>query len=197
MPLKGETRTKYMREYMRKRRADAAKAAAKAPTPDLGQSHHGVDWRKGKAPEQIAHLENLGQQFREASRQTEQAIELEREGLLEFREVAIELFAAHEKLIDAHKKLIDDYNELVDDYNALLDDEDEDQPLIEPPDDVRCSARHIQNRHRCGSTIKASEAFVVKPELVTRTKPWSLLHRLDAAPTTTSTPRSVREETEK
>jgi hypothetical protein len=173
MPLKGETRTKYMREYMRKRRADAAKAAAKAPTPDLGQSHHGVDWRKGKAPEQIAHLENLGQQFREASRQTEQAIELEREGLLEFREVAIELFAAHEKLIDAHKKLIDDYNELVDDYNALLDDEDEDQ------------------------TIKASEAFVVKPELVTRTKPWSLLHRLDAAPTTTSTPRSVREETEK
>lgn len=31
------------------------------------------------------------------------------------------------------------------------------------------SKRHIQNCHRCGSTIKASEAFVVKPELVTRT----------------------------
>jgi hypothetical protein len=28
--------------------------------------------------------------------------------------------------------------------------------------------RHIQNCRRCGATIKASEAYVVKPELVTR-----------------------------
>jgi hypothetical protein len=28
--------------------------------------------------------------------------------------------------------------------------------------------RHIQNCSRCGATIKASEAYVVKPELMTR-----------------------------
>jgi hypothetical protein len=33
---------------------------------------------------------------------------------------------------------------------------------------VRPGARHIQNCHRSGSTIKASEAYLVKPELVTR-----------------------------
>ena len=30
------------------------------------------------------------------------------------------------------------------------------------------SVRHIQHCHRCGTTIKASDAYVVKPELVTR-----------------------------
>ena len=33
---------------------------------------------------------------------------------------------------------------------------------------LRPGARHIQNCHRCGATIKASESFIVKPELVTR-----------------------------
>jgi hypothetical protein len=30
------------------------------------------------------------------------------------------------------------------------------------------AARHIPNCHRCGVTINASEAYIVKPELVTR-----------------------------
>ena len=33
---------------------------------------------------------------------------------------------------------------------------------------LRPGARHIQNCTRCGAIIKASEAYTVKPELVTR-----------------------------
>ena len=85
MTLKGAKRTKYIREYMRKRRA-AERAAKAAGKTDFEQVHPAepLDWRKGKTPEQIAHLEDLGQKVREALRQAEEGLDLEREGCSKF-----------------------------------------------------------------------------------------------------------------
>ena len=127
---------------MRKRRA-AERAAKAVGKTDFEQVHPAepLDWRKGKTPEQIAHLEDLGQKVREALRQAEEGLDLEREGLLEIREAAPELLEVALELLAAHEKLIDDYNKLVDDYNALLDDDDEPKKkisrLIEPPEGER------------------------------------------------------------
>src|SRR6476620_11346962 len=51
----------------------------------------GGDWREGKTPEEIAELDDLARQYREADERCTSAIDMELQGLREIAEVADEL----------------------------------------------------------------------------------------------------------